>query len=285
MANDYQPTRHTAKTILRSARDVESALPIPITNDTRSTLNSYYNVGPDEVPSIGVIPKIITFGVGIGGRRNSDDGNLTEPVLPLADNMNLYTPIPIVVRPLENDLTPTEREQGGYCMRVPTTLSDGNPYVLYYLKKLIIPSTGVEFKRKNPITGNEEPYVLDYSKLQPTPPVGSINGVTAANLADINVSNLVTATISGSEIANSINIMYNGDMRYATISEIGLFSGTFKNLIGQDHTGTNFSYEETIMTQLNVHTTWNGSDMSDPLSTKSITYRVGKADVVVVDGI
>jgi hypothetical protein len=136
--------------------------------------------------------------------------------------------------------------------------------------------------RRNVLTGVEEPYVPDYSQLTPEPPEAPLTGVVDGSVDDINVTVTTEATIKGSEVIEAINVLYDGQMHLAKISEIGIYMGSDYQRTAQDATGTNFNYAEACMTQLGVHYCYNGTDLSNPTSTHNFLFRVGKSDVILI---
>lgn len=274
----YEPTFRTVKTLLGVQRQMESILDISPINDPQTTLNTKYGVKADTPLTTNGRPKIRYFGVGINGFRNIDDTNLSEPNEVRATNMDLYTPLPIKCVPFEQDLSAVER--ANYRMRVVTTIS-GEQYVLYYLKKLNMLDATVSFTQKNS-EGVEEPYTIDYANMSPTPPDPSINGVVNDASQDINVSASAQLLVLGEEIQEAIQVIYGGDMRYAKISEIGLYQGEDQSVTANDFSGTPFNYTEAIMTQLAMHRTWNGTDMSTPSSQLDLLYRFSSDALVLL---
>ena len=131
-----------------SPSDVEYTL-LPDT-----TLNSKYGIYSnivnefDELP----VPKIMYFGLGLNGFYNVDDGNMSAPYHPAADELDLYEPIPIRCVPVDNDLSSTER--ANYRMRV-EKIFNGARYYCYYLKKITLVDNAVKLTRTNPVNKKE----------------------------------------------------------------------------------------------------------------------------------
>lgn len=275
----YNPTFRTIKTILGVTRQLESNLPVAPTNDPQTTLNHKYSLHADKTFTANGKPRILYFGVGINGFRNIDDTNLSEPHEVRATNMDLYTPLPIRCVPYDQDLSAVER--ANYRMRVLTTI-DGQQYVLYYLKKMVIQDAAVQLTKTNTATGVEEPYTIDYSNLTPTPPEPSVDGTVSEGVNEVNVTVAGQVTVLGSEIAEAINVMYDGNMQYAKLSEIGLYQGEDQTQAAVDYTGTSFNYTEAVMAQLALHRTWNGTDLSTPSATLDYLYQFSSESLVLV---
>lgn len=264
----YAPTFRTVDTLLFTQRMMEAMSNIAPTNDPATTLNTKYSVDAGVDFSVGGRPKVQYFGIGINGFHNVEDENLSEPNEVLPTDMDLYTPLPIRCVPFEEDLSDVER--ANYRMRVVQTYG-ADQYVLYYLKKFTLLSAAAEFTITDG-DGNESAYVIDPGNLSPTPPDPATQGVINAQANAINVSARAQLLVTAEEIAEAINVIYGGDMRYANISEIGIYMGEDQTRSAVDHTATPFNYTEAIMAQLAVHRTWNGVDMSAPGSVMDHTY-------------
>ena len=274
------PTLYTGKTILGIARELETKLGLQPANNISSTLNAKYNIYPSSIPSAPTYTRY--FGYGIGGARNVNEQNLSQPNVVRSANMDLYIPIPVRAVPLEEDLSDTER--ANYRIRrIWTHPTTSDLYALYYLMPFTLGSTSVRMTRVDPNTGIESPYTLDYSNLNPTPPVPDINGVISDETADIHVYNEVSLPLRGSSVVEVIGLLYGGDMRYAKLSEVGLYLGRDQIVTGQGTGGPNsVTYTESLMTQLDIHHTWNGIDMSNPTTEVSYKFDLGKYDIVQI---
>lgn len=267
------------KTILNSQRRLEGAMDVNQTNDTHTTLNRKYNISPNEVLAAGTVPKIQFFGIGINGYRNISDTNDAEPHQVLMDNMDLYQPIPIRMRPIENDLTPEER--ANYRMRVIQSVDGGSDlFACYYLKRLEVLDDAVNFTIKDS-EGVETPYEMDYSKLTPTPPVPSVGGVNQAAQDQITVSVDTRAIITGNEVHEAINYMFGGNLNKARISEIGIYQGQDRTTAATDYLNNTFNYQESIMTQMVFHRTWTGDSVETPGAVIEYIYSVQSETAVL----
>ena len=273
----YQPTEFTVKTLLGVQRSLEAQLPISPINDAQTTLNTKYGVNANTGFTANGKPLLQYVGVGIRGFHNIDDGILSEPNVVLATNMDLYTPLPIRVVPIEQDLSSIER--ANYRMRVVQTVG-GDQYACYYLKKITPASPTVNFTVTDE-DGVESEYVIDYDNMSPEPPDPEIQGVVAASANAINVSSATQILITGAEVHEAINVLYDGNMQYAKLSEIGVYMGEDQTVVAQDYLGDNFNYTEAIFCQLAFHRTWNGTDMSAPDSSYALNYRFSSESLVL----
>ena len=196
-----------------------------------SKYNNYHNLIPEEMP----VPKIMYFGLGINGFYNVDDGNMSAPYHPAADELDLYEPIPLRCVPVNNDLSHAERSL--YRMRVEKTFN-GERYYCYYLKKITLIDNEVQLTRTNPIKKTEEPFELDPSNLTPVPTIPTTSGEVEGTITQVNASLSLGINWVGSEVLEAINVIYGGDMRRAKISEIGIYSGVDYDVTGYNAVNT-----------------------------------------------
>lgn len=237
------------KTVTRWINEIHASAP----SDTiyrllpDTTINSKYNVYHNLIPEEMPVPKIMYFGLGINGFYNIDDGNMSAPYHPAADELDLYEPIPLRCVPVNNDLSDAER--GLYRMRVEKTFN-GERYYCYYLKKITLIDNSVLLTRINPIKKTEEPFELDPSKLVPIPTIPTTSGEVEGTITQINASLKLGINWVGSEVLEAINVIYGGDMRRAKISEVGIYSGIDYEVTGYNATNSEIHYTEAIYTQL-----------------------------------
>jgi hypothetical protein len=260
MAEVKSAISYTTKAILAGKLELAQLLPVPFEVDMMSTLNYHYGVYPDLRPEN--LPKVRYFGVGIGGRYTSDDEALTSAFKALPTDLHLFKPLPFRMVPQDEDITDAERTQ--YRIRAPWQHPTTNiMYWCYYLK-LITYTEGIRLARINPATHLEEPYEIDPSNLTPVGKKPSTGGTIDALVQDIKAYCTAQIHVQGKEIIEAINVLHKGDLRFAVISEIGLYSGEDKLVNGLSYNGGNISYQEAIYTQLVSKKTINGYDMSSP---------------------
>ena len=212
-------------TLLGSKLGLSLLLPFEIETQSQYTLNHLFNVFPSEQLN-GETPRLKYFGVGIRGCYNADDGILQSAYNPKRTDMNLYSLIPI------------------RCRR-------------YYLKKLNFTSTSVKYKRVNITTGREEAFELSNSYLNPTPERPNTDTTIETNANSIIAYAEATVNIAADEVLEYIKLAYNGDTRYAKISELGFFTG-----VDVEVTAGGTTYLESIQTQLYNHVTWLGTNLT-----------------------
>ena len=263
------------KTLLGIKNELLCSTPAPFIPEHEYTINGKWGVEAHVEPTNK--PQIMYVGIGIGGSRNIDDGNLSAPHGIRATDMDLYTPIPMRCVSVDNDLTAEERSN--YRMRVKRSFN-GHDYWCYYLKKIILTST-VRITKTNPDTLEEEVYDLDANGLTPTPPLPNATGTIVTDGNKINVSVKGEVELFGSDILESINVIYN-DPRRANISEIGLYTGEDRIVNGEGVGGNTIQYMEAIYTQLSIKYTSIGVPFLTPDSYRKIPINLGKSNIMLI---
>lgn len=260
--------------LLGSQLGLSVLLPVAVEEHPELTLNNHLNIAVNANTLNGEVPKLRYFGVGIGGSYNADDSILVSAYNPARTDMNLYRLIPIRCRPVDEDLSDSERSK--YRLRQRKTLADGNEYFLYYLKVLNY-DEGVKFKSINTSTGAEETYELSREYLEPRPVKPNTNTTIETSNTSIVAYCEASVDVSADEVLEYINIAYNGDTRYARISEIGFFTGVDREVTGsvvQNNQNVGINYIEACYVQLYNHATWLGTSLtSEGMSIKS-TFQI-----------
>lgn len=267
-------TKFDVTTLLGSKLSLETLLPVQVELKHEFTLNNYYQVFPDT--DVQTAPVLKYFGVGIKGCYNSDAGILSSAYRPKRTNMNLYEPIPIRCRPVDEDLTDAERAQ--YRMRVRKTI-DGNDYYCYYLKLLDL-GNEVKFKKINPLTGKEEPYELNSQDLNPKPEKQGSDVVITTDVSQVVAYAEAHVHLEASEVLEYIQAYYH-DVRYARISEIGLFTGEDRLVEGVTDQSTRIQYNESLYTMLYNHLTNLGYDLSDNGSSIDSIFEISSRGAIL----
>lgn len=236
----------------------QAGLPVTQLNSLSPfSLNTKYNIGPGHLPTN--IPAVRYVGIGNRGYYNVGDDGLANTYIPDTRNQDLHRPMPWRCRPLTEDLSSTER--ANYRMRTTETIN-GVVYVLYWLKRITIPSNSIEIKYVN-ADNQESDYNLT-ANLAPIPvPITDEADASTDGKPKIIVKFTGQFSITDEEIAEAVAIKYNGDSRYGKISEIGIYTGEDRNIQGVSATGT-VNYTEAIFTHLAFHKCSQGnSDFSN----------------------
>lgn len=242
-----------------------------------TTLNYKYNIFPTELPV--KAPKLRYFGIGIRGFKNLDDQNLAAPYVPSAKNLDLYTPLPFRVVPIDNDLTPAERLN--YRMRVMKTI-DNVSYWCYYLKKLSFVDNSVNIIKTNLLTSEETTLnELDSSDLTPTPVNTSAEG-TIETTEKISVALTAGMQITGEEVIEAINVLYGGNLLKAVVSEIGIYCGDDQEMTMNDGLGGTFVSDEAIFASLCYHYCSLGTSFGTPSHVENLAIRLASASAFLI---
>lgn len=226
----------------------------PFTILPNSTLNQKYSLYQDEVPNSNEYPKLGYIGIGNKGSSyevTSTGYVLTTPIPHSPRHASLYNQIPFLIRPIDDDISSTERAK--YRLRVPISLNN-NTYIAYYLRTLDLTSVTPVVQIRNVNNG-----VITTNTFTPT--TGDLAPV-APNLNNINLNDpsgdylvstvLVNFTLSATDITNireACQLLY-GDQRYAVINEIALVTGVDKILSGIAGSNGSINYTETIAAQV-----------------------------------
>lgn len=242
-----------------------------------TTLNYKYNNLPNELPAES--PKLDYFGIGIRGFKNLDDANLAAPFIPSAKNLDLYTPIPFRIVPVNNDLSAVERAK--YRMRVMKTV-DNVSYWCYYLKKISFIDNRVNIIETNLSTNKETTLnELDSSDLTPTPTNTSVEG-TVVTTSKLSVALTAGVQITGEEVIEAINVLYGGNLLKAVVSEIGIYTGHDQIVTMSDGLGGSFTGTEAVFASLAYHYTSRGTVFSNPNRVENIAIRLSGASAFLV---
>lgn len=261
-------------TLIGSKLGLSLLLPVATTEEPELTLNSYLGIATDVNTLDGAIPKIKYFGIGIGGSYNADDTILVSAYNPERTDMNLYRLIPIRCRPVDEDLSESERKK--YRLRIKKILNDNKEYYLYYLKVLDFDDE-VKFKKINVTTGSEENYNLSREYMDPTPSKPDTSTTVEVENTSIVAYCEATVQVDATEVLEYINVQYEGDTRYARISEIGFFTGVDKIVTGSVQQGNQavaVQYTEAVYVQLYNHATWLGTSLSSEGMSIDSTFQI-----------
>ena len=209
--------------------DILRSLNVPFTIDQYSTLNEKFNIGNVAPPSSGY-PIIQYLAIGRGGHANvvgSGNNTLVDILQHSVTDAALFEQIPFVLVPTSADLAPLERAK--YRIRVLETYA-GIDYFAYYLK--VIPTASITAEARiielsNGVITSDTAYVPSIASLSPTPVDISNTVINVVNGRHLVVQAVLPVVFDSTDIANIIYacVTKYGDIRYATISEIGVVGG------------------------------------------------------------
>lgn len=177
--------------------------------------------------------------------------------LHLATDNGLFNFLPLVARPVDDDLTLDEQSQ--YCLRKQVELDSGAHY-LYYGMWVSVTRDDLSIN-KTLITKVEgepervEPWVPDRDNLYPEPiDIPNQGAVTAANTV-VRVQGLMRVSLNAKQIdefVNAVKLLYDGDEGYAIFSEFGLCSAVQRRVDVPSSSGL-ISFNEAITTRIYTH--------------------------------
>ena len=265
------------KTLACALSELQAVGKVDPTYLLNSSINHKYNNQGSVLPI--QPPRIAFFGIGVKGYRNLDDDNLSAPYIPPAKNLDLYSPIPIRIVPVENDLSASEREM--YRMRVLKTV-DGRDYWAYYLKKLTIVDNRVRIIQTD-LTSGEETDLEGFNPddLTPIPTTTSAEG-TVESTTKVSVALSANVQITGAEVLEYVNVMQGGNLLRANVSEIGIYTGNDQTVAMSDGLGGTFNGTESIYTQLAYHYCSLGSNFASPSKIENILIRLSSASAFLL---
>lgn len=242
-----------------------------------TTLNYKYNNNPTVLPNNP--PKLAYFGIGTRGFKNLDDANLAAPFIPSSKNLDIYSPLPFRVVPIDQDLTTAER--ANYRMRVLKTIN-GSQYWCYYLKKVLFIDNRVKIIQTDLTTSAETALTsLDPADLTPTPMNTSAEGVTSTD-SKISVALTASLQITGAEVIEAVNVMFGGNLLRAVVSELGVYVGDDQDVAMSDGVGGSFTGQEAIFASLAYHYTSLGTSFSTPSRVENIQLRLNSSSAFLV---
>jgi len=209
--------------------EIQRSLNLPFVPDQYSTLNEKFNVGNVNPPSDGY-PTIGYIGIGRGGKTNvigSGNNTLVDMLQHNVTDGAFFEQIPFVMVPTTADLQPTERSR--FRLRILETIG-GVDYYSYYL--MVLPTTGISVDRRiititNGAQTSDLAYIPSAINLSPTPVDISNTTVNVTNGSHFVTQAILPVNFNTVDINNIIDacITKYGDIRYATISEVGMVSG------------------------------------------------------------
>lgn len=245
----------TTRTIYGMYLQTCAHMGLPFVVYPNTTLNEKLGVQAGKIPDAGVYPTVGYLSLGNGGLKSDVSGDGTLVMVPKifnATNASPYNPLPLVLRPLGNDLDPATRAK--YALRRIETRNNV-PYIAYYLKRLDKTGLTASMNLTTVVNGVKStvPFSPDSSVLNPVPPAISTPGVITADGTYVNASAPLGIVLDANDIAELMNVF---DIIYqnphaAIISEAALCSGVDLTVQVTDQGGSTFNMAEAIAVQVN----------------------------------
>lgn len=229
---------------------------VPTMNNV--TLNQKFNVLPNITPGATdrFAMKYVTIGngghtVAVGPNNGSSAVALSTPqaLRHTPRHTALYHHLPFVLRPLAEDLTPSQRTK--YRLRV-VEQHDGQSYVAYYAKVLDLDQTqpSLEYRTVNNGSVTSTPLAYTLDDLSPTPVTlepGGVVSTSADYIASTAKINFSMTAFDIEELLKVSTILYGRD-DFAIVSELALVAGI--DYAASTFNGSNQSYTEVISSRV-----------------------------------
>lgn len=239
----------TVKTIYGGLLQTCNMLGIPYVPPVNSTLNEIWNVHVNSQIAANDRFAAQYLCIGNGGHRWTVDGNAIPYPETIPHEMtdgSLYKHLPFVMRPVNADLSQTDRAR--YGLRVLLTVA-GVKYWAYFLRRLDLTNTTPQAKLTQTTNGVavDTAFVPDNSTLTPQQPQVDNNGVISTNGQFGSVAAIVETIFTAEDTAELLNVaeILYGRQELAIVSEIGLVSAIRKavallTITGAEDTGNNY---------------------------------------------
>lgn len=253
--NKHQQTAYGLETLIRQLCG------LPAATEEYSTVNERLNILSGAQPTAN---EKITLGVLIAGNKGHGlvpgvgGIALLSTEDHLANHGSLYGQLPFAIRDIDSDLTLAQQQR--FCLRKVEQVNGVNKFV-YYGYRLQMSADNVVINKWK-ITRNAEgaetwePFVPSNEDLYPTPPtLPDLGAITASNVS-IKVEAIITVVLSEvdiNEFVEAVKILYNGDERYAVMSEFALCTNANRIVEVQGSAGF-INFNESIATQIYAFT-------------------------------
>lgn len=245
------------RTVYGSYLQTIERLGLPFTLVPNTTLNEKFNVQAGILPPAGKIPSMRYFAIGNMGHmtvKAEDGSDETVPVPHRATDAGMYSQIPFVLRETDNDLPAHEREK--YALRVLETHNEVF-YYAYYLRRISMDSVIPQIQRMEVEDGVviTTPFTPTTDNLNPLRPEIPNTGIVLGSNSSVSASAVMTVELTPSDITEILNAhrIRTGSTRSPVISEIALVSAVDQMVSGSSGGGGNFTYNEAICAQINLH--------------------------------
>ncbi len=267
----------------------------PVTIPQFTTLNEVYGILVDESlgQQDGKSFNLRYYGVGVRGSQCA--GTTSQGITRMVVNQhmpidgNAFTPIPLVARQMDNDLTDEERKK--YRTRTIKNI-DGVDHILYWTKLMGFEEFNPVLKlaEKDEVTGNEsvEDYIPKQEDLNPEPiDLSNIGSVPVSNQY-INATGKVDLSFVSDEmeeLKNACRILY-GDAGIAALSEFYIAFGRetmTEGKIGKGGTGF-VRYNELLSTVIAYHITETHARDTNANNALNLFFDLGSSVPMIIAG-
>lgn len=251
--NSIQQTFASIENMLYSITGVTPEIKRYTQMNERLDIEANARLGADEPVRLGVLV------IGSGGHTCAPGSNGRPRIAPrnhTAENLSTFDPVPFVLRPVEDDLSVSERNK--YCLRKEIEVS-GKLYFAYYGLRLNITKDNFKVTTLKVTTENgveeEVAYETDSNNIFPEPVDLPVNGAVVASDVQIRVTAPITIHLdfnTVSEFVQACKILNDGDETTAVISEMALCTGA-NRVVPVNGTDGTIQFRESIATQVYCH--------------------------------
>lgn len=238
---------------------------LPMTYKEKSTINEHLNINQNLLPDANIKPEMRFLVVGNKGHEVSDVNSGLITPMPIRHQPTDAAPYgiqPVVLRPLDNDLTEQERELVALRRKEE---HKGKQWWAYYAYKLDFRSQTVQDFYTVVRDGVAKVDEFEYSdiNLHPQPPkMPNYNYEVTEQVVEDDGDYVHTAATLPiplnewmvNEAMNVANILH-GDPRMAVMSELCLCHGVPTMVSAESATGSPFQFEEVIGMQVSIFLT------------------------------
>lgn len=197
----------------------------PVKLPANITLNEFLNIQKNAKFTQADRPAARFWCIGYGGHamnKQADIPHIPDPIEHDPRDAGLYKPLPFVLRRPNNDLTDEQRLN--YRLRRRETIN-GQEYIAYYLKKMVVEDDVLVFHRTTKNGKQDDvPYSATEENLAPVPPTLPPRHVVTAANSKLHVSNEARMEFNQFDVEELYEVakIKFGDRRYAVVSEIGI---------------------------------------------------------------
>lgn len=232
-------------------------IPVPVLQ--HSTLNELHDINASATLGTNELPRVAYLAVGNGGHVNKTGINnfpLMSNLIHRSRDTGMFNQLPLVLRPLDNDLTDIERED--YALRAIIEIPNDGPHIGYWLKRF--DRSGLQIKVQDRVVDDQQntlitPFLPTSDDLKP-PPVeldnSGINSVKGKYVSATVSVNIPFTAFDAEEMLNVCRILYKSE-DYALLSEMALCSGVDRITSTSDGLGGTITMNEAICVQIANH--------------------------------
>lgn len=248
---------NVTRTVYGAAVQTALLLGLPFSFPEYSTINQHLNIQRTTLPAVNERPNLGYYVWGNRGHgmiMGADGIPLNEVVQHRATDAGLFGQLPFVLRPVNQDLTATERAR--YVLRRQEE-HDGVQYYAYYGRRLNKENmtVGIYFTQVQNGVATTTNFTPNQSNLTPAPQQLSNSATNLINADYVAARARMSLAMTESEVAEMLNVakVIFDDERYAIVSEIGLCTGVDRNINASAFGGGTFQFAEAIGVQIAAH--------------------------------